>query len=448
MLRGILRGAAVTVTAAAVVTFGLPSEKNIAYAAEEEERKPGGGYAATGQIEGVSYTAVLYNASNGLPTSDANCILATRDGYLWIGGYSGIIRFDGTNFERQDAAKGLANGKALFEDSTGRLWVGTNDAGFVVLHDGTSVRYTYKDGLPAAAVHAFAEGTEENVYVGTANGVIYMDRSMTLHHINDERINGEYIVRMSSDSDGRVYGNTKAGAVFCIDGGGIKSVINGQEIGIGLITCVFADPFAPGMLYLGTDTGKVYHGSFDKNFADRTEAEAFTGGTVSYISYACGRIWFVSSEEIGYLDENGHFHKLEDIPFTSSIETMTEDYQGNLWFTSSRQGVMKIVTNNFRNLTYLAGLTAEVTNSTCLNGGLLYVGTDKGLRILDEQYEPVENELTEYIGNSRIRCIVRDSDGNLWISTYTNGLGLICYTSDQKIVSFTERDGLASNGTR
>jgi hypothetical protein len=72
---------------------------------EMTESRIGGGYSASGQLDGAGYTAKLYDATNGLPTSDANCILGTSDGYVWIGGYSGIIRYDGLNFERLDSSE-------------------------------------------------------------------------------------------------------------------------------------------------------------------------------------------------------------------------------------------------------------------------------------------------------------------------------------------------------
>ena len=122
--------------------------------AEDYEAQIGGGYAVTGQLKSVGYTSMLYDASNGLPTSDANCVLGTSDGYVWIGGYGGIIRYDGVEFERLDSSGGRTSGRALFEDSQGRIWVGTNDNGAVVLDEGTSLRYTYEDGLQSSSVRA------------------------------------------------------------------------------------------------------------------------------------------------------------------------------------------------------------------------------------------------------------------------------------------------------
>ena len=38
------------------------------------------------------YVLTLYNDQNGLPTGEANTVLQTSDGYIWIGSYGGLIR--------------------------------------------------------------------------------------------------------------------------------------------------------------------------------------------------------------------------------------------------------------------------------------------------------------------------------------------------------------------
>ena len=184
---------------------------------KDSERQIGGGYAATGQTPGASYTSEIYDATNGLPTSDANFILGASDGYLWIGGYSGIIRYDGTTFERLDTADGLTSGRGLFEDSKGRIWVATNDNGVVVLDGEDRVHFTYKEGLPSSSIRIFAEGKNGDIYIGTTAGVCYADSDMVLHIINDKRINEERVLKLVSDQAGKIYGQTKNGIIFSIE---------------------------------------------------------------------------------------------------------------------------------------------------------------------------------------------------------------------------------------
>ena len=89
---------------------------------DDINRFVGGGYAVSGQIKGVGYTEEIYDATNGLPTSDANVVYASSDGYIWVGGYSGILRFDGNTFERMDSRNGLTSGRCIFEDKDNRMW--------------------------------------------------------------------------------------------------------------------------------------------------------------------------------------------------------------------------------------------------------------------------------------------------------------------------------------
>ena len=79
-----------------------------------------------GRSEGFS--AVLYNNANGLPTSEANAIAETPDGFIWIGGYSGLTRYDGNQFKRYDSTTGINSVVSLFVDSKNRLWIGKGRA--------------------------------------------------------------------------------------------------------------------------------------------------------------------------------------------------------------------------------------------------------------------------------------------------------------------------------
>ena len=413
------------------------------------ELTTGGGYAATGQLENVGFSTKLYNADNGLPTSDANCVFASQDGYIWIGGYSGILKYDGRTFERLDASEGLTSGKVIFEDSKGRIWVGTNDNG-VVMIDGESeqTHFTYEDGLPSSTIRDFAEDENGVVYIGTTSGICYMDDSGKLFLLDDSRINHQYIKNMRSDSNGIIYVNTRDGDIFSVDEGKVVDYYNSTDLGMENVTTLYADPNEAGKLYFGTDSDVVYYGTFGSTASQMEAISVAPTESISWITEACGRIWMNSDSVIGYLDQNRKFVTIDNVPLNSSIEMMTPDYQGNLWYASARQGVMKLVTNNFKNITEGTGIE-DVVNATSIHENNLYIGTDKGLYVLDmDTGQPVENELTQMIGENRIRCLLEDKNKNLWVCTYTGDLGLICYTTRHEILSYTEETGFLSNECR
>ena len=50
----------------------------------------------------------VYDIANGFPSSGANAIAQTRDGFLWFGSYNGLIRYDGNTFELIDSSTGIS----------------------------------------------------------------------------------------------------------------------------------------------------------------------------------------------------------------------------------------------------------------------------------------------------------------------------------------------------
>ena len=141
---------------------------------------------------------------------------------------------------------------------------------------------------------------------------------------------------------------------------------------------------------------------------------------------------------------------------------LSSDYQGNLWFVSTRQGVMKIVPNQFEDLFARWELSSRVINSTCMYDSMLFLATEEGLMAVRDG-ELVESipldravtasgkdlgavDLVAYLDTHRIRSVIQDSRGRLWISPW-NGDGLVCY-ADKEMVVFTQEDGMASEKCR
>ncbi len=439
----IIRGYAALVSAVLVIACSL----NV-YGADEHE-KCGGGYAVTGQRTGVGYTSVVYNATNGLPTSDAMCIMSAKDGHIWIGGYSGVIKYDGSIFDRLDTAEGLTSARVIFEDSVGRIWVGTNDNGVVVISDEKRQHLTYRDGLTSSSIRAFAEDQDGHVFIGTTEGLCFVDDDMKIHVCRNEELETERILRLDTDASGKkIYGHTASGIIFAIENCVVTDIYESSRLGLDKITTIMADPENAGKVYLGTSGRSIYHGDFGDTVYQLKEIQVSPLENVHWLSYDCGRVWVSSTSMVGYVDKKNYFHILSKIPVDSSIEMTTSDYQGNIWVASSAQGVMKVVTNNFIDLARSTEVPEELVNAVSMFNGELYIGTDDGLRIIGKNGKRIYNDLTSFIGQSRVRCIQADREKNLWISTYTMNKGLVCYSSDGSIKNYTTEDGMPDNQIR
>src|ERR1041384_8374599 len=64
-----------------------------------------------------------WTTDQGLPNATVNAVLQTRDGYLWLGTYDGLARFDGVGFtifdKRNTPGMSVNDCFVLHEDSTG-----------------------------------------------------------------------------------------------------------------------------------------------------------------------------------------------------------------------------------------------------------------------------------------------------------------------------------------
>lgn len=74
-----------------------------------------------------SWTARAWTVAEGLPQDTVTALTQTPDGYLWIGTFAGLARYDGTRFTIFDVTTTpeLASNRitALCADTDGRLWI-------------------------------------------------------------------------------------------------------------------------------------------------------------------------------------------------------------------------------------------------------------------------------------------------------------------------------------
>ena len=412
----------------------------------------------TGQGDG--YSAVLYDNLSGLPTSEANTITQTREGFIWIGCYSGLIRYDGNSFERMGSSQQLASIMSLFVDSQNRLWVGTNDSGAAVMIDGDFVMFGKHDGLTTLSVRSITEDPAGNIYLATTSGLAVVDSDLQLHMLDEPRLSGEY-VRMLRSCGNTIWGVTKNGALFTFEDQKLTGFADADTIGVADVHSVLPDPDHPGYAYIGSQGSTLCYCHMQDGFSLEKQVDLSPLRYINDLHFIGENVWICADNGIGFL-EDGELRLVEEA-MTTAVEGMMVDYQKNVWFVSSQQGVMKIVPNQFTDIFRKYGLTDEVVYSTCVYQDKLLIGTkNSGLIALQQgricTSVPIEGsvsasgevfddtDLLVCMKDSKIRSIIRDSKNNIWFSTFGDQ-GLMRLT-DGKLTKFTEADGLPSNRIR
>src|ERR1041385_1037879 len=116
------------------------------------------------------YLIDVWTSDDHLPDSSVTAIAQTPDGYLWIGTYNGLARFDGVRFTNFDPANTpeLKHARVtdLYTDPRGTLWIGTHDGSMTSFRNGV-----FKHEWQGARVIGFFSTSNHLYFATIASGV-------------------------------------------------------------------------------------------------------------------------------------------------------------------------------------------------------------------------------------------------------------------------------------
>lgn len=160
-----------------------------------------------------------YDIADGLSGEPVLSVLQDHLGYLWVGSFGGLDRFDGYRFESFTPAAdrpGSLPGKevaALLEDHMGRLWVGTDQGpalfdrahrSFRLLRIDSERSDSDGDGLQ---VNVFFQDRDKVLWIGTEDGIFRLPLSASEPRQDQIRQGFEGLLPGSPElPDPRVYG--------------------------------------------------------------------------------------------------------------------------------------------------------------------------------------------------------------------------------------------------
>ena len=374
------------------------------------------------EIDYNDYVQTVYSSSNGLPCGEANDIAQTGDGVLWIGTYAGLYRYNGREFRWIDHIDSVRNVNCLYVDEEGRLWIGTNDNGLTIMIREKAVNVLdQSSGLPSNSVRCIVKASDGYYYVGTTGSMqmLVMDNGIRIANTLREI---SYAESITADGEGRVAAITSDGRLFLLHQGQIlcsMQLTEGQEQ---FNSCAFAPD---GALMVGTSANHIYKYAVSRG--DFEQKEILTCQDVAFINnmnYLSDGTLFISTDSgVSYIDPDGVYHRVNTNDFNNSIDNMLVDYQGNLWFTSSRLGLLRLAKSDFKDVYGTIGMSRRVVNTIVEWQGDIYIGTDKGLDVIDQECRnEIRNEWTRALEGQRIRCLCVDDQNHLWVCTYGNGL--------------------------
>ena len=163
---------------------------------------------ADGQTLSAPYSIDTWQTDQGLPQNSVTSLVPTRDGYLWVGTYNGLVRFDGARFVTFNAgntpALGSSRVTSLFEDAAGSLWIG-NETGELTRFDrGKFEHFTPGTNPPAGALVAISETAEHTLCLLNSAGWLFCRQDHGFLSL-DGGAPAENSLSLARGADGRVW---------------------------------------------------------------------------------------------------------------------------------------------------------------------------------------------------------------------------------------------------
>ena len=400
--------------------------------------------AACAENDLSEYDISIFDANSGLTSSEITSIVQTKDEYIWVGSYSGLFHYNGNQFGKFEGDSRLNTITALYADTQNRLWIGTNSNGVACYEPDTQkIRfYTVRDGMTSDSVRCITEDGQKNIYVGTTNYLsIITAENEVRSPFSSQRISSIDDLAYSSKED-CIAGVTNTGDLFYVKKQRNIAKISYKENPGEYFRCISTS--AQGVFLVGTSENTVCTAKYIHNKI--VYSPIFTIPHLSYINDIIpDRIekgMFICAENgVVHYTNNGKTNNLSPKEFSNTMIDALRDVQGNIWLASSQKGICKLSSNPFSDIFKKANTEPTIVNSIIKVNHDLYIGSDSGLIIIDEENNiQKKNKLTRQLEGMRIRHIMQDSKQNLWISTYSSS-GLYCVSKDQKITLFNESTG-------
>jgi ligand-binding sensor domain-containing protein len=215
---------------------------------------------------------------NGLSQGHVLCMLQDKEGYIWVGTYYGLNRFDGYSFKLFSKGKNNPQSLAsdviysLYEDHNGYIWVGTV-YGLDIFDKKTEtfdhIPVSIPEGLNDGFIRCISQDRNGNIWVGTNTGglnkIDYKTRKVT-HFKNDKSNAASGVTTVNdlySDNSGNLWIAHENGlSVLNIKSGSFENL----NAPFTKITAIHADK--SGNIWIGNSMGKI--ASLNSNRAFQT----------------------------------------------------------------------------------------------------------------------------------------------------------------------------------
>lgn len=394
------------------------------------------------------YIIDLWTTDNSdIPQNSVLSMVQARDGYLWIGTYEGLARFDGlrfTVFDRSNTPEIRHNGMMVMaEGADGALWIGTPNG--LLCRRGSKFRnFTMNDGLSSDFILSLALDAQGGLWIGTTQGLNRYQNGVFTSFTIADGLEQDYISALCAGQDGTLWIGTSAG-LFSYRSGRFSphTLPSGKSGNTVWALCLSRD----GALWIGTAGSGLVKFS-EGVFHAYSRKDGLSGNEIRVIyEDRNGNLWVGSDSGLNRFVQGVFSHLGRQSGLSNdSIRALVEDKEGSLWIGTYGGGLNRLKDDRYIFYNRRNGLPVDLTRSVMQDReGALWIGTIGGglVRFRSGKFE-IFNE-KQGLRDLRIWSIAQASDGAIWFGTYGGGLHRL---QDGRIKVYSTRNGLANDIVR
>ena len=391
----------------------------------------------------------VWTSNQGLPSDNITSVLQDNKGYIWIGTFNGLVKFEGIKFKvfSHNSQNGFKSNSAtvIFEDSKKTLWIGTNGNGLAAYKKNEFTMFTMENGLVSNYINTISEDDSGNIWIGTRKGLNLLNESWKISTLDYLEIKNESINIAYKDQNGKMLIAAGKSGLFEVFENRLKQTKYSKFLKNFEILSILDDK--NGKIWIGTKNNGlfIYNDGKLKSYPVLDNINVKTVNTIKYGNKKS--VWICTDSGIFRFYNNNFSAYTEKSGLSNNqVVDFYEDLEGNAWIATSRGGLIKLSESKFYSISKKHGLIHNTTN-VIMNDkdGNYWIGTDKGLSLYRNS-SFLDHPLTKKMSNIRVRHIIQDSSDKIWVCTYSK-LGIVSF-ADGKIKSYSTENGLSSNRCR
>lgn len=372
---------------------------------------------------GQTFNCKYFTANHGLPSSYVNTSFQDANGYLWVGTYGGLSRFDGKSFKNFTVNDGLGSNQitAIIQDEKKNLWLGTFFG--VTIYDGLKFKnITEIDGTTIERTRTLCNDSEGNIWGGCMNGIWKFDKKTEKFKIFKKLNDSTNFKSIRSIIEYKKGQMLFGSGFFCylFDGKKITQ-INDYK---GNPTSNTSFLKYKNRLLVGTyEQGwKEFDGKVLKPYINFPELEKHI--VFKQIEDKKGRLWLATDSGI-YIFENEvlikHLTKPEFLTDDLCLDIM-EDSEGNMWI-STPEGIVQCKSSFIDKFDRNNGLLNDEIYGLFFDkyeNKMFFAGAGK--TVSSFKNEKFSYQFDEIQTNAIVDFVNKDLDGNYWVGIAYQGL--------------------------